>query len=95
MIGVVFYLPELIILISLSLITLLDLYINTENKKISYYLLQLSLVICSLFLYSSLSSSINEDVTVYELSYFTIFFKLFVLICLILIFHYSYISLSL
>ena len=94
MIGVVFYLPELIILISLSLITLLDLYINTENKKISYYLLQLSLVICSLFLYSSLSSSINEDVTVYELSYFTIFFKLFVLICLILIFHYSYIYLS-
>ena len=44
MIDLSFYLPELILLISLSFIILLDLFLPDDKKVISYYLIQASLI---------------------------------------------------
>ncbi len=94
MIELHFYFPELIILVSLSLIILLDLYLPEKMKKISYYLIQISLILCSLFLYRQLSIDNNYNISIYDFSFFTVIFKLFVVASLLLIFHYSYIFLS-
>tara|TARA_Y100000996_G_scaffold352852_1_gene292558 strand:- start:1065 stop:2504 length:1440 start_codon:yes stop_codon:yes gene_type:complete len=94
MIDISFYLPELILLISLSFIILFDLFLPDDKKEVSYYLVQVSLILCSYFLYSNLDIVYSNDVTIYDNSLFSIIFKLFIVASLILIFHYSYIFLS-
>ena len=91
MIALSFYLPELILLVSLSFIILLDLFLPNDKKEISYYLIQASLILCSFYLYGNLNINYSDEITIYDNSLFTIIFKLFIITSLILILHYSYI----
>ena len=94
MIDLSFYLPELILLISLSFIILFDLFLPNDKKEISYYLIQASLILCLFYLSSNLNINHSNEITIYDNSLFTVIFKLFIVASLILILHYSYIFLS-
>ena len=94
MIDLHFYFAELIILVSLSLIILFDLYLPDKKKKISYYLIQASLILSLFILYNQTSTNYSNDISIYDYSFFTVVFKLFIVASLVLIFHYSYIFLS-
>ena len=94
MIDLSFYLPELILLISLSFIILFDLFLPNGKKEISYYLIQASLILSLFYLSGNLNIDYSNEITIYDNSLFTVIFKLFIVASLILILHYSYIFLS-
>ena len=67
MIDLSFYLPELILLISLSFIILFDLFLPNGKKEISYYLIQASLILSLFYLSGNFEKSQKDIDKVLEL----------------------------
>lgn len=90
MINYLFILPEIILVGSLSIIIIIDLFLVTSRKFISYYLIQLLLFSSIYFIYSNLQYLSSNISTIYETNSFSNFFKMFILLSLAIIFHYTY-----
>ena len=90
MINYLFILPEIILVGSLSIIIIIDLFLATSRKFISYYLIQLLLFSSIYFIYSNLQYLSSNISTIYETNSFSNFFKMFILLSLAIIFHYTY-----
>jgi len=86
--------PEIIIMIILSLVIVLDSFFSKNYKKISYYFVQLSLFLCSYYIINNFYF-LNENISnIYNTSIFSNIFKLFIILSLTLILHYTYIFLQ-
>ncbi len=81
--------PEIIILSSLSIVIVADLFLNNNNKYLSYYFLQITLFVTLSYLLSMSNNEIliNE---LYDSSVFSIYVKIFLILLLIIVFSYSY-----
>ncbi len=81
--------PEIIILSSLSIVIVADLFLNNNNKYLSYYFLQIALFVTLSYLLSMSNNEIliNE---LYDSSVFSIYVKIFLILLLIIVFSYSY-----
>ena len=90
MINYLYIIPEIIIVIALCGILVLDLFLPNNKNKISYYLIQLSLLICSIYLLYNYNYSKHQPSNIYSTGAFPSIFKIFILFSLIIIFHYSY-----
>ena len=73
MIDLSFYLPELILLISLSFIILFDLFLPNDKREISYYLIQVSLILCLFYISGNLNITHSNELTIYDNSLFNVF----------------------
>ena len=81
-----FYIPEVILSIGVLLIIILDLYLQ-KHKYISFFLIQLLLVIASLY---ALIEVPQQNYISYEFSEFTSLIKFILLLGAIIIFQYTY-----
>jgi len=81
-----FYIPEVILSIGVLLIIILDLYLQ-KHKYISFFLIQLLLVIASLY---ALTEVPQQNYISYEFSEFTSLIKFILLLGAIIIFQYTY-----
>ncbi len=82
--------PELIILSSLSIVIVSDLFLKDNQKYYSYYFLQLTLLFTLSYLLFTIDDSniiVNE---IYDTSIFSHFVKIFLILTLIIIFSFSY-----
>ena len=85
-----YFLPEIFILSVLSFVIVLDLFLKESKKNISYYILQISLIIVLLYLFSLLFQKNISNYELYDISNFTNLFKIFTVLLSIIIFYYSY-----
>jgi len=92
MINVLYIIPEIIIMIALSFVIIFDPFFSKNYKKISYYFIQLSLLLCSYYIIDNFNS-FNNISNLYNTSVFSNIFKLFIILSMILILHYTYIFL--
>ena len=90
MINYLYIIPEIIIVIALCGILVLDLFLPNYKNKISYYLIQLSLLICSIYLLYNYNYFAHQSSNIYSTGAFSSIFKIFILFSLIIIFHYTY-----
>jgi len=81
-----FYIPEVILSIGVLLIIILDLYLQ-KHKYISFFLIQLLLVIASLY---ALTEVPQQNYSSYEFSEFTSLIKFLLILGAIIIFQYTY-----
>ncbi len=81
-----FYIPEVILSIGVLLIIILDLYLQ-KHKYISFSLIQLLLVIASLY---ALTEVPQQNYSSYEFSEFTSLIKFLLILGAIIIFQYTY-----
>ena len=90
MINYLYIIPKIIIVIALCGILVLDLFLPNYKNKISYYLIQLSLLICSIYLLYNYNYFAYQSSNIYSTGAFSSIFKIFILFSLIIIFHYTY-----
>lgn len=89
MINYLYIFPEIIITSALCFIIVLDLFLPSRLKYISYYLIQFSLIFCAYYIYSHFSY-LNTNVSqLYDTSIFSNTFKIFILLSLAIIFYYT------
>ena len=81
-----FYIPEVILSIGVLLIIILDLYLQ-KHKYISFFLIQLLLIIASLY---ALTEVPQQNYSSYEFSEFTSLIKFLLILGAIIIFQYTY-----
>lgn len=81
-----FYIPEVILSIGVLLIIILDLYLQ-KHKYISFFFIQLLLVIASLY---ALTEVPQQNYSSYEFSEFTSLIKFLLILGAIIIFQYTY-----
>ncbi|GIR42949.1 MAG: NADH-quinone oxidoreductase subunit N [Ectothiorhodospiraceae bacterium] len=81
-----FYIPEVILSIGVLLIIILDLYLQ-KHKYISFFLIQLLLIIASLY---ALTEVPQQNYSSYEFSEFTSLIKFILILGAIIIFQYTY-----
>jgi NADH-quinone oxidoreductase subunit N len=90
MINYLYILPEIILVTSLSVIIIIDLFLAPNRKFISYYLIQLLLFSSIYFIYTNLQYLSSNTSAIYETNNFSNFFKMFILLSLVIIFYYIY-----
>ena len=81
-----FYIPEVILSIGVLLIIIIDLYLQ-KHKYISFFLIQLLLIIASLY---ALTEVPQQNYSSYEFSEFTSLIKFLLILGAIIIFQYTY-----
>ncbi len=81
-----FYIPEVILSVGVLLIIILDLYLQ-KHKYISFFLIQLLLIIASLY---AITEVPQQNYSSYEFSEFTSLIKFILLLGSIIIFQYTY-----
>ena len=81
-----FYIPEVILSIGVLLVIIIDLYLQ-KHKHISFFLIQLLLIIASLY---ALTEVPQQNYSSYEFSEFTSLTKFLLIIGAIIIFQYTY-----
>ncbi len=81
-----FYIPEVILSIGVLLIIIIDLYLQ-KHKYISFFLIQLLLIIASLY---AITEVPQQSYSSYEFSKFTSLIKFILLLGAIIIFQYTY-----
>ena len=81
-----FYIPEVILSVGVLLIIIIDLYLQ-KNKYISFFLIQLLLIIASLY---AITEVPQQNYSSYEFSEFTSLIKFILLLGSIIIFQYTY-----
>ena len=81
-----FYIPEVILSIGVLLIIIIDLYLQ-KHKHISFFLIQLLLIIASLY---ALTEVPQQNYSSYEFSEFTSLIKFLLILGAIIIFQYTY-----
>ena len=81
-----FYIPEVILSIGVLLIIIIDLYLQ-KHKHISFFLIQLLLIIASLY---AITEVPQQNYSSYEFSEFTSLIKFILLLGSIIIFQYTY-----
>ena len=86
----IFFAPEIILLTSLSIVIVLDLYLDTSKKFYSYIILQASLFLTISFLIFFYSELLISSYEIYDTSIFSTLFKMFLTCLLIIILHFSY-----
>ena len=90
MINFLYIIPEIIIMTVLSFVIVLDSFFSKNNKKISYYFVQLSLFLCSYYIIDNFNFLNKNTSNLYNTSIFSNIFKLFITLSLALILHYTY-----
>jgi len=85
-----YLMPEIIIISAACSILILDLFLKKSYKEISYYLIQLSLIISIFFIFKNYNFLIGLTSSLYSTEIFPTVFKVFLLIGILAIFHYSY-----
>ena len=85
-----YLIPEIIIISAACSILILDLFLKKGYKEISYYLIQLSLIISIFFIFKNYNFLIGLTSSLYSTEIFPTVFKVFLLIGILAIFHYSY-----
>ena len=85
-----YLIPEIIIISSACLILVLDLFLKKDYKIISYYLIQAALVISIITIFKKFDYFIGLEPLLYNTQIFSTVFKIFLLIGMVAIFHYSY-----
>ena len=86
----IFFTPEIILLSFLSIVIVLDLYLDESKKIYSYIILQSSLFLTLFFLSFYHGELINSSYEIYDTSIFSTLFKIFLTCLMIIIFHFSY-----
>ena len=86
----IFFIPEIILLTFLSIVIVLDLYLEESKKFYSYMVLQTSLFLTLFFLIFYQSELITSSYEIFDTSTFPTLFKIFITSLLILILHFSY-----
>ena len=81
-----FYIPEVILSVGVLLVIVIDLYLQ-KHKYISFFLIQLLLIIASLY---ALTEVPQQNYSSYEFSEFTSLIKFILLVGAIIIFQYTY-----
>ena len=81
-----FYIPEVILSIGVLLVIIIDLYLQ-KHKYISFFLIQLLLIIASLY---ALTEVPQQNYSSYEFSEFTSLIKFILILGAIIIFQYTY-----
>ena len=81
-----FYIPEVILSVGVLLIIIIDLYLQ-KHKYISFFLIQLLLIIASLY---AITEVPQQNYSSYEFSEFTSLIKFMLLLGSIIIFQYTY-----
>ena len=81
-----FYIPEVILSIGVLLVIIIDLYLQ-KHKHISFFLIQLLLIIASLYAVTEVP---QQNYSSYEFSEFTSLTKFLLIIGAIIIFQYTY-----
>ena len=81
-----FYIPEVILSIGVLLIIIIDLYLQ-KHKHISFFLIQLLLIIASLYAVTEVP---QQNYSSYEFSEFTSLIKFLLILGAIIIFQYTY-----
>ena len=81
-----FYIPEVILSIGVLLVIIIDLYLQ-KHKYISFFLIQLLLIIASLYAVTEVP---QQNYSSYEFSEFTSLTKFLLIIGAIIIFQYTY-----
>ena len=90
MINYLFFFPEIILTSSLSIIIIIDLFLSSKNKHLSYYLIQILLFSLIYLIYSNIQFLSSNVSTIYDTNIFSNLFKIFILFSLIIIFYYTY-----
>ena len=72
----IFFAPEIILLTSLSIVIVLDLYLDTSKKFYSYIILQASLFLTISFLIFFYSELLISSYEIYDTSIFSTLFKI-------------------
>ena len=86
----IFFTPEIILLSFLSIVIVLDLYLDESKKFYSYMILQASLFLTLFFLIFYHGELITSSYEIYDTSIFSTLFKIFLTSLMIIIFHFSY-----
>ena len=94
MINYLFIYPEIIISAGLCIIIIIDLFISTNYKSISYYLIQIILAYCAYHIFSYSEFMNTNTSNLYDTSTFSNIFKVFIILILLLIFYYTSIFLK-
>ena len=90
MINYLYLLPEIILTSALSIIIIMDLFLSDRYKYVSYYLIQLLLFASIYIIYSNILFLSTNTSLLYETNFFSSFFKIFILLSLMIIFYYTY-----
>ena len=94
MINYLFIYPEIIISAGLCIIIIIDLFISTNYRSISYYLIQIILAYCAYHIFSYSEFMNTNTSNLYDTSTFSNIFKVFIILILLLIFYYTSIFLK-
>ncbi len=86
----IFFSPEIILLTFLSIVIVLDLYLDASKRFYSYVILQSSLLLTLFFLIFFQSELITSSYEIYDTSIFPTLFKIFLTSLLIIILHFSF-----
>tara|TARA_B100000686_G_scaffold68455_3_gene74052 strand:+ start:4140 stop:5582 length:1443 start_codon:yes stop_codon:yes gene_type:complete len=90
MILIQYLIPEIIIVSSACFILILDLFLKKGYKEVSYYLIQISLIISIITIFERFDYFIGLEPLSYNTEIFSTVFKIFLLVGMVVIFHYSY-----
>ena len=90
MILIQYLIPEIIIVSSACFILILDLFLKKGYKEVSYYLIQISLIISIITIFERFDYFIGLEPLSYNTEIFSTVFKIFLLVGMVAIFHYSY-----
>ncbi len=90
MINYLYILPEIILTGALSIIIIIDLFLPSKNKYLSYYLIQILLFSSIYIIYSNIQFLSSNVSPLYDTKAFSNFFKIFILFLLVIIFYYTY-----
>ena len=90
MINYLYILPEIILTSFISFIIIIDLFLSSRLKYISYYLIQLLLFSLIYLIYTDITFLSSNTSTLYDTNIFSNFFKIFILASLVIIFQYTY-----
>ena len=90
MILIQYLIPEIIIVSSACFILVLDLFLKKGYKEVSYYLIQISLIISIITIFERFDYVIGLETLSYNTEIFSTVFKIFLLVGMVAIFHYSY-----
>ena len=90
MILIQYLIPEIIIVSSACFILVLDLFLKKGYKEVSYYLIQISLIISIITIFERFDYFIGLEPLSYNTEIFSTVFKIFLLVGMVAIFHYSY-----
>ncbi len=90
MIAYSYLIPEIIVISTSCFVLVLDLFLKKGYRQISYYLIQISLIITTLTIINNYNYFIELSSPSYSTKIFPTVFKIILLIGMVIIFHYSY-----